>query len=220
MPPLWQRSRRSSAGDTDRAMVTQPAARSYGDQMTSSEPRSDADLLRATPADPQAFGLFYRRHVRSVLAYLMSRTARPDLAADICSEVFASALEKADRYDERRAPARAWLLSMASSRLVDAARRGVVEDRARKRLGMPVRELTDVDIERIEELGSSGPGVASELLAGLPLAQREAILARVVDERDYTEIAAELHCSEHVLRKRVSRGLSTMRVQLGKESGP
>jgi RNA polymerase sigma-70 factor (ECF subfamily) len=48
----------------------------------------------------------------------------------------------------------------------------------------------------------------------LPDDQRAAILARVVDERDYEEIAADVATSPSVIRKRVSRGLATMRSQL------
>ena len=37
---------------------------------------------------------------------------------------------------------------------------------------------------------------------------------RIVEERTYPEIAVELRCSEMVVRKRVSRGLSRLRRQL------
>jgi DNA-directed RNA polymerase specialized sigma24 family protein len=33
-----------------------------------------------------------------------------------------------------------------------------------------------------------------------------------VDGRDYSEIAAQLRCSESVVRKRVSRGIQAMRL--------
>jgi RNA polymerase sigma-70 factor (ECF subfamily) len=54
---------------------------------------------------------------------------------------------------------------------------------------------------------------ATELLEALPSAERGAVRARIVDERSYGEIAAELRCSELVVRKRVSRGLARMREQ-------
>lgn len=186
--------------------------------MPGEDRRSDGELLAATANDTRAFAVFYRRHVSAVLAYLMSRTGRPELAADICAEVFARALETTGRYDESRGAARSWLLSMASSRLVDAARRGAVEDRARKRLRMPVLELSDSDLERIEELLDPRLAIAEQLLAELPAEQREAIRSRVVEERDYAEIAASVECSEQVIRKRVSRGLTTLRNQLAEES--
>jgi RNA polymerase sigma-70 factor (ECF subfamily) len=48
----------------------------------------------------------------------------------------------------------------------------------------------------------------------LPDDQQAAVKARVIDERDYPEIAKDLRCSEAVVRKRVSRGLGTIRARL------
>jgi DNA-directed RNA polymerase specialized sigma24 family protein len=39
--------------------------------------------------------------------------------------------------------------------------------------------------------------------------------ARHLEERGYAEIAADLHCSESVVRKRVSRGLAALRSSIG-----
>jgi RNA polymerase sigma-70 factor (ECF subfamily) len=71
--------------------------------------------------------------------------------------------------------------------------------------------LTDEGIERIEALSG---GAALQLLEDLPADQRDAVRARVLDERPYEEIAAELQCSPSVVRKRVSRGVRTMRAKL------
>src|SRR5438105_724539 len=51
-------------------------------------------------------------------------------------------------------------------------------------------------------------------LDALPEPLRAALLARVVQERSYPEIAAELDCSEHVVRQRVHRGLARLRAGL------
>jgi RNA polymerase sigma-70 factor (ECF subfamily) len=40
------------------------------------------------------------------------------------------------------------------------------------------------------------------------------LLERVVAERPYAEIAAELRCSELVVRQRVSRGLKRLRSEM------
>jgi DNA-directed RNA polymerase specialized sigma24 family protein len=90
-------------------------------------------------------------------------------------------------------------------------RRGRVEARARRRIRTPLLVLTDELVERIEALG----GGALELVEELPAGQREAVRARVVDEREYGDIAKDLRCSEAVIRKRVSRGLARLRDQLG-----
>ncbi len=181
------------------------------------DPRSDEELLAATPGDAEAFAAFYRRHLRSVLAYLVHRTGRRDLAADLAAETFAAALQALPRFEPRPGQARGWLFAIAHSKLADSARRGAVADRSRRELGMPARELTDPDLERAEEL-LDAERMATDLgalLADLPAEQREALLARVVDERDYREIAAQWRCSEAVVRQRVSRGLSALRRRLG-----
>lgn len=92
--------------------------------------RSDGELLVASAREPEAFAVFYRRHLSAVLGYLLARVKRAELAADLCAEVFARALAEAERYEAARAPARAWLFSIAHSALVDSVRRGQVDDRA------------------------------------------------------------------------------------------
>ena len=48
----------------------------------------------------------------------------------------------------------------------------------------------------------------------LPADQLQTLTARVIDGREYAEIAAQLKCSESVVRKRVSRGLAELRTRL------
>jgi RNA polymerase sigma factor (sigma-70 family) len=178
--------------------------------------RSDAELLALTGTDPEAFATFYRRYERPVLGYLLARVREPELAADLAAEVFAAALAAAASFDSERAgsaSAGGWLFAIAHNTLSTSLRRGRVAATARRRLGM--REplsLDDLDLERIEALGATAP--LSELLADLPAPEREAVLARVLEERDYDELAADLGCSELVVRKRVSRGLIRLRKAL------
>jgi RNA polymerase sigma factor (sigma-70 family) len=77
----------------------------------------------------------------------------------------------------------------------------------------PIR-LDDEDLERVEERAAAGSAALVRELAELPEATRSALLARVVDERAYGEIAAELSCSEQVVRQRVHRGLARLRAGL------
>ncbi|MGH2858758.1 MAG: RNA polymerase sigma factor, partial [Solirubrobacteraceae bacterium] len=65
----------------------------------------------------------------------------------------------------------------------------------------------------------AGADAASRALDELPATQRDAVLARVVDERPYAEIAAEMRCSELLVRQRVSRGLRTLRTKLEDADG-
>jgi RNA polymerase sigma factor (sigma-70 family) len=68
------------------------------------------------------------------------------------------------------------------------------------------------------EAAASHPPDLDVLLDGLPDDQRAALIARVVDEREYEEIAKDLECSELVVRKRVSRALAALRSSFAKET--
>jgi RNA polymerase sigma-70 factor (ECF subfamily) len=163
-------------------------------------------------SDPAAFGELYSRHEQSIAGFLMRRTGRAELAADLTAEVFAAAL-LAWRREARPADERAWLFGIAQHKLIDSYRHGRVEDDARVRLGMRRTVVTDESLRQIEALTAETP--ALELVEKLPAEQRLAITARVIDERDYREIASELQLSEQVVRKRVSRGLRQLRQTIG-----
>jgi len=173
---------------------------------------SDDQLLTAAARDRAAFTAFYRRYERAMLGFFLRRTGDAELAADLTAEVFAAVLLAAGRFRSGGAPASAWLFGIARNKLTDSRRRGRVEDAARRRLGMAPVVLDDDDIRRIEDCTG-----ADALLDSLPLDQRSAVRARVIDDRSYEEIAFELRCSEALVRKRVSRGLAALREQLGEE---
>jgi RNA polymerase sigma-70 factor (ECF subfamily) len=172
---------------------------------------TDEELLSAR--DAASFELFYTRHVDPLLGFFMRRTRDPELAADLTAETFAAALTSRRRFRPEAGSAAGWLYGIGSKKLADAQRRGYAEMRARKRMGMERIELDDDDYARIEGLGAEAPALA--LVERLAPEQREAIAAHVLDERGYGEIAEELHTSEAVVRKRVSRGLATMRQRMG-----
>jgi RNA polymerase sigma factor (sigma-70 family) len=169
--------------------------------------RSDEELLASGSAED--FGALYERAYPLIRAYLRRRAgARPDLVLDLVAETFARALERREQFDPRRGPAAVWLLGIAKHLLVDAVRRGRVADQSRRRLGMEAIHLEDDQLELIERES------ASDLLRALdrlPAEQREAIERRVLHEDPYSAIAEQVGCSEQVVRKRVSRGLSALR---------
>jgi RNA polymerase sigma-70 factor (ECF subfamily) len=173
------------------------------------EPTTDAALLAGDGADYEAF---YRRHVAVVHAYVNRRVRRADLTLDLVAEVFARALAARRRYDPEQGAAAAWLLGIARNLIIDAARRGKVADATRQRLALERIELDDHTASS-DDPAFDEPALESAL-AGLPSEQREAILARIVDEEPYAVIAERLGCSEQVVRKRVSRGLAAARTTL------
>jgi RNA polymerase sigma-70 factor (ECF subfamily) len=169
--------------------------------------RTDEELLAATPREPDAFAELYRRLAPSFTAYFLRRTRDPEAAADLTAETFAAALHRARRFDPARGTAAMWLFGIAHRELATYFERGAVARRARRRLRIPRIELDDEALDRVVELAGAedtGRRLAA-LLEGLPDDQREAVRARVIEERPYEDAAA---------RKRVSRGLALMREQM------
>jgi RNA polymerase sigma-70 factor (ECF subfamily) len=177
------------------------------------EDRDQALVLAVAARDEAAFVILYRRYLPVVLRWCLRETGNRELAADLSSEVFAAALISARRYRPEQGSVLAWLLGIARNKLLESRRRKRVEDSARRRLRLEPVELTDADLDRVEELASLDEEILV-LIDGLPVPLRQALAARVLDERSYEEIAAEMRCSQSVVRQRVSRALKSLRSQM------
>ncbi len=178
--------------------------------------RSDQQLLEATRSgDAEAFGELFARRADDVLAYVRGRVGSAELAADLTAETFAAALLGVHRGHAERVPnGSAWLLGIARHKLIDSYRSARVEASARAEIGLPQIAAEDADLERIDRLvGAACP--ATGALERLSEPEREAIVQRILQEREYVEIARELGEDTTTIRKRVSRGLTRMREQMG-----
>jgi RNA polymerase sigma factor (sigma-70 family) len=177
----------------------------------------DSELLALIAAgDNAAYAAFYRRHQATVLTFLLRRTRDRDLSHDLTAETFFAAARSAASFqDSSGEGAAAWLLGIARNRWREQARRAETERRALARVAG--REIADIDdYERVEERVSTSADedTVRAALAQLPEDQRHALQARIVDERDYPDIASELGISEAVVRQRVHRGLRRLRLVL------
>jgi RNA polymerase sigma factor (sigma-70 family) len=178
----------------------------------------EAGLLRRIAAgEDDAFSLFYREHLDAVVAFFQRRVGNRELAFDLTAETFAAVVVSAGAYSGD-APPVAWLFGIARNKLRESLRRDRVADAARRRLGMEPIALDDEALARVEERAGSGKSDLTRALEALPEATRSALLARLVEERDYGEIAARLQCSEQVVRQHVHRGLKTLRANLREEA--
>jgi RNA polymerase sigma-70 factor (ECF subfamily) len=171
--------------------------------------RTDTELLIASRGDAEAFSELYRRHAEDLLRYFARRTLDPETAAELTAETFAEAFASRRTYRDEGVNGVAWLYGIARHRLGRFFRAGRVETGARRKLGMPERELPPEDYERIEDLIDFAPirDALLEALTTLQPAQRDAMRLRVIDGLGYDEVAARLQCSADNARQRVSRGL-------------
>jgi RNA polymerase sigma factor (sigma-70 family) len=173
------------------------------------EELSDVEVLRLSRDEPDAFGAFYERHAETVLRYFARRTLDPEAAAELTAETFAEAFASRRRFRDLGRGGLVWLYGIGRHRLSRYFRTGAVDARARRRLGVPERGISEEDYERIEELidfEQVGRAIASAFSV-LSEEQREALTLRVVEGRTYHEVAEHLSCTEQTARARVSRGL-------------
>lgn len=175
----------------------------------------DEALQRSREGDPAAFAQLFRLHQPAVLRYL--RVMVPGEAEDIASETWLQAVRDFHRFRGDASGLRAWLVTIARHRALDAlrARRRRPAD-AWDPVALPdipaqdnTEALTDESLATRRALG---------LIAQLPTDQAEAVLLRVVLGLDGPAAAAVLGKRAGAVRMATSRGLARLE-QLISESG-
>ena len=170
--------------------------------------RSDSELLLASRADPASFVELYRRHAEDLLRYFARRTLDPEAAAELTAETFAEAYASRRNYRDTGANGVAWIYGIARHQLGRFFRSGTIDAAARRKIGLPQRELPPEDYERIEELVDLAPirDAMADALETLAEEQRDALKLRVIDGLSYADVAARLGCAEAAARQRVKIG--------------
>jgi RNA polymerase sigma-70 factor (ECF subfamily) len=172
---------------------------------------SDAALLRERRDPDVAFAVFYRRHVRAVLGYTRAQGLDPHRAADVVAATFFAALRARRRFRPTHDTAMPWLVTIASRQITDAARSDHRQTRLTRRIAeLGLRDLTTRDIDHYSERDDQ----IQEALQALPPDQRDAVTQRIVEHRDYDELATDLGITPAAARQRVSRGLQTLRSRM------
>lgn len=169
---------------------------------------------RGGTLDAEALDGLYREHSRRLLIFFARRTIDAETATDLVAETFAAAFRDRRQFRGRTADeAAGWLYGIARNQLASYYRRGSVEREAMKRVAVERRDLSAEERERIEELA----GIAAlrdrvrEQLLHLDAPDQEILRLRVVEERDYAEIAESLGINEDAVRARVSRAVKRLR---------
>ena len=168
---------------------------------------------RSPSLGPSTFAALYKRHHRGLLTFFVRRTFDPEMAVDLVGETFAQAVTGARRFRGRTEEEEAaFLYGIARHLLLRAWRTGRAERRALERLGVPRMAVDDESFARIEELAGVGTmrALVAEQLRELSSEHREVLRLRVVEERDYADVAAALGVPEPTARARVSRALRAL----------
>jgi RNA polymerase sigma-70 factor (ECF subfamily) len=166
----------------------------------------DGPLVEAAQADPARFVDLYERYVGRVYAFVSSRTRDRAMAEDITSQVFEQALAHLGRFEWRGVPFAAWLFRIASNAMADRWRQGARDVHDPPTDVPDTRELEDIE-RRV---------ILFELVDRLPVAQRQVIQMRFVEEKSIREIAAALDRSEGAVKQLQLRALENLRKGIGR----
>jgi RNA polymerase sigma-70 factor (ECF subfamily) len=175
--------------------------------------RVRGNALTRSAEDAEAFREFYVANAQRVVVFFTRRTLNAEVALDLTAETFAVALQRRRQFrGGSDAEAEAWLFAIARSHLSHYWRRGISERRALEQVGLDPPSLAQSELDRIEELAglSDLRRRVQRAIAGLNPQQAYAVTQRIVEERGYDDLAAELGVSQDVVRARVSRGLRAL----------
>jgi RNA polymerase sigma factor (sigma-70 family) len=174
---------------------------------------TDSELLRESRRRPDAYVEVCARHMAD-LARWLRREVGSDAADDLLAETLARGWYSRRRFsDPGSGSAGPWLQGIAANLVRDYRRRGAIEQRARKRLGLPLDFEEPSAFEAAEDRleAVSRYAAVRQRLHELPADQRVALELRVVDELGYEEIGERLSVSPITARTRVHRALQALR---------
>lgn len=175
----------------------------------------DADLLEryAAKGDEAAFAEFVRRHVNLVYSVALRQVnGDAHLAADAVQLVFADLARKAAELAHHRVLA-AWLFTsarFAAAKLV----RGEQRRHAREHQAHVMQTLNEAGGSSAQLDWQRVRPVLDEVIGELAEDDREAILLRFFEGRDFASIGTKLNLAANTARMRVDRALDKLRAQL------
>jgi len=173
---------------------------------------TDAQVIRASLDDPEAFWPLFRRHYDQIFAFIARRLGT-DAADDLATDVFLTAFGLRARYDQRHADARPWLFGIAANVVRRHRRTETRRLRAYARHAGRAGVAHDDDgIERLDGLAAA-PQLA-KALAAMSSGQRDVLLLIAWAELTPDEVARALHIPPGTVRSRLSRARARARRQL------
>jgi RNA polymerase sigma factor (sigma-70 family) len=181
---------------------------------------SDADLVRVSVADPQAFGALFDRHVDEIHGYISRRVGAP-LAEELTAETFARAFARRGSFVAQHESAGPWLYGIATN-LVRNARRA--ERRQLLAYGRAAATSSDrpSDLDRADariDAQRAAPRLVAALLELAPQ-DRDALLLFAWQDLSYQEVGTALGIPSGTVASRINRSRRRMRASLGTTEPP
>jgi RNA polymerase sigma factor CnrH len=160
----------------------------------------------------QAFRELMQRHKGPVFRLIKSNVGDADEALDILQESFVAAFASIHRYDPTR-PFRVWIARIALNKCRDWARRRAV--RSFFSLARPIESdeefESDAPSPERETQGRAELARVEQAIATLPVALRDVLTLRTIEELSQAETAAILGISEKAVETRLYRARAQLK---------
>jgi RNA polymerase sigma-70 factor (ECF subfamily) len=170
-------------------------------------------LLVGARHDPSLLGEFFTLQYPVVFRSMSRATLCPEIGADLAAETFAVVVRDLHRFDPQRGSAGAWVSGIARNQMRTWARRGVVDARARRRLGIVTPVFVESEETEINDELDAAPMYAAvqDALQSLSDTDRQVIHLRIISRLPYDEVGKLLGCTTGAARVRSSRALARLR---------
>jgi len=182
------------------------------DTVTSTDVRSDVEIMRAAQSDSRQFALIYEKYFQRIYMYCLRQVANPDEAEDLCSHVFIYAFRGLQNYRGGSVPA--WLFRIAYGTVMNHLRSTYNREIA---FGEDAPELASEipsPLEKIMEAESHQH--IRELIAGLTPEEQQLLSLKMDAGLTSQEIGELLDKKPGAVRTQLHRIIKRLRVMYRK----
>jgi RNA polymerase sigma-70 factor, ECF subfamily len=184
---------------------------------------TDQELLAAAAAgDGEAFAVFWRRHIATVMAFGVHRCTCSDDVADLVADTFLVAFRAAGRYRAETATAAPWLLGIATRLASNQHRMLARWFRVHRRAAEEPPRFAGEEYEAVEAAIDAARQAhhVQAALDAMPAADREVLELVAYAQLRPSEAASALGISPNAARLRLARARRRLREQLLSADAP
>jgi len=170
---------------------------------------SDAEVIRRSASELEAFGLIYDRHAPTLLRFL-GRRVGAGVAEGLVGDLFRIAFERRKAFDASRESALPWLYGIGSNLLLKHRRSEARRLRATARMAADSHPTDWRTRTAALDAGVSISRVA-DAIESLPDEEREPLMLFAWEELSYQDVAEALELPIGTVRSRLNRARAHLR---------
>ncbi len=170
----------------------------------------DSEMIRQAKERPEMFKPLYLKYYEQIFRFILARTNDKQASADICSEVFYSAMKKIQNYEDRGFPFSSWLYRMAINESYD-----YFKNAAKKRYVLIEGPVENQLFEEIEfTTPDNNQHILKTALRTLKEKELSIIELRFFEKKSFKEIGYFFNITENNAKVRTYRVLDKLKTTI------